>query len=124
MKHSGNIIYIYIYIHIHLKFIFIFIYIIICSTLPLTIHIEPITMWKFNIYAVMSDSMSGKSSPMGGISASETDEVKRMFLETNPVLLGVTICVSLLHSLFEMLAFKNGKNKIKIKNDIYIYIYL
>ncbi|KAI9305745.1 cleft lip and palate transmembrane protein 1-domain-containing protein [Cunninghamella echinulata] len=78
------------------------------STLPLIIHLEPISMWKFNIYATMTDAMNGGSTnPMGGISASETDEVKRMFLETNPVLLGVTICVSLLHSLFEMLAFKN-----------------
>ena len=30
-------------------------------------------------------------------------------LETNPYLLGVTIVVSIVHSIFEFLAFKNGK---------------
>ncbi|KAI9012160.1 cleft lip and palate transmembrane protein 1-domain-containing protein [Phycomyces nitens] len=78
------------------------------STLPLTIHFEPIAMWKFNIYAVFDDSMKQQANnPLGGMSSSETDEVKRMFMETNPVLLGTTLVVSLLHSLFEFLAFKN-----------------
>ncbi|RUS30266.1 hypothetical protein BC938DRAFT_479641 [Jimgerdemannia flammicorona] len=51
---------------------------------------------------------------MGGATAGEMDEVKhamhliqRMLLETNPILLGTTIVVSLFHSLFEFLAFKN-----------------
>lgn len=30
-------------------------------------------------------------------------------LETNPYLLGLTIVVSIVHSIFEFLAFKNGK---------------
>ncbi|KAI8970372.1 cleft lip and palate transmembrane protein 1-domain-containing protein [Mycotypha africana] len=78
------------------------------STLPLNIRIEPISMWKFNIYSTLDDSMKQQAnSPMGGMSSSDLDEVKRMFLETNPLLLGTTIAVSLLHSLFEMLAFKN-----------------
>ncbi|KAF7728107.1 hypothetical protein EC973_006622 [Apophysomyces ossiformis] len=78
------------------------------NTLPLTIHLEPISMWKFNIYAMFDESMKQQANnPLGGMSASEMDEVKRMFLETNPILLGTTIAVSLLHSLFEMLAFKN-----------------
>ncbi|RUP50719.1 cleft lip and palate transmembrane protein 1-domain-containing protein, partial [Jimgerdemannia flammicorona] len=33
--------------------------------------------------------------------------IQRMLLETNPILLGTTIVVSLFHSLFEFLAFKN-----------------
>jgi hypothetical protein len=37
----------------------------------------------------------------------EADVLRRMFLETNPILLGVTIIVSCLHMLFDMLAFKN-----------------
>ncbi|KAI8335347.1 cleft lip and palate transmembrane protein 1-domain-containing protein [Chlamydoabsidia padenii] len=80
------------------------------NTLPLTIHVEPLSMMKFNIYATMGEMMNAQQStesPMGGMSSSETDEIKRMFLETNPILLAVTISVSLLHSLFEMLAFKN-----------------
>ncbi|KAI8994572.1 cleft lip and palate transmembrane protein 1-domain-containing protein [Pilobolus umbonatus] len=78
------------------------------TTLPLVIRLEPISLWKFNIFATLDDSMKQQASnPLGGMSASDIDEVKRMFLETNPVLLGTTIAVSLLHSLFEMLAFKN-----------------
>ena len=76
----------------------------------MTIHVEPMTLWKFNIFASISDSMNAQASnPMNGMSAGEMDEVKRMFLETNPVLLAVTVSVSILHSVFEMLAFKNGK---------------
>lgn len=30
-------------------------------------------------------------------------------LDTNPYLLGLTVAVSILHSIFEFLAFKNGK---------------
>ncbi|KAI8381330.1 cleft lip and palate transmembrane protein 1-domain-containing protein [Radiomyces spectabilis] len=78
------------------------------SVLPLTIHLEPLSMWKFNIYASFDESMKQQAnSAFGGMSSGEMDEVKRMFMETNPILLGTTICVSLLHSLFEMLAFKN-----------------
>ncbi|CEP11867.1 hypothetical protein [Parasitella parasitica] len=77
-------------------------------SLPLNIRIEPISMWKFNIFASLDDSMKQQAnSPIGGMSSRDMDEIKRMFLETNPVLLGTTIAVSCLHSLFEMLAFKN-----------------
>lgn len=37
----------------------------------------------------------------------EFDEIKRIFLETNPWFLGVTMFVSILHSVFDFLAFKN-----------------
>ena len=33
---------------------------------------------------------------------------QRTMLETNPYILGVTIVVSLVHTVFEFLAFKNG----------------
>ncbi|KAI8853876.1 cleft lip and palate transmembrane protein 1-domain-containing protein [Chytridium lagenaria] len=44
---------------------------------------------------------------MMGVEQKETDEIKRMFLETNPILLALTVFVSLLHSVFDFLAFKN-----------------
>jgi len=37
----------------------------------------------------------------------EYDEYKRMWIETDPILFMVTAVVSCLHSVFEMLAFKN-----------------
>jgi len=37
----------------------------------------------------------------------DLDEMKRMWIETDKILLTVTMFVSLLHSVFEILAFKN-----------------
>jgi hypothetical protein len=42
-----------------------------------------------------------------GIDQLDFDELKRMWLETDKILLGVTFVVSCLHSVFEILAFKN-----------------
>ena len=45
----------------------------------------------------------------------ESDELKRVLLEGNPIFLGLTFFVSLLHSVFDFFAFKNDigfwKNK-------------
>ncbi len=38
------------------------------------------------------------------------DELKEMVLDSNPYLFGLTMIVSVLHSLFEFLALKNGIN--------------
>lgn len=37
----------------------------------------------------------------------EIDDLKRIFLEGNPYLLALTMCVSMLHTVFDALAFKN-----------------
>ena len=39
----------------------------------------------------------------------DQDTIKEAFLETSPYLLALTMVISLLHSVFEFLAFKNGK---------------
>ena len=36
-----------------------------------------------------------------------SDEIRRLLMESNPYLLGVTIVVTILHTIFDMLAFKN-----------------
>lgn len=46
------------------------------------------------------------------------DEMKRMFIETDPILLSVTIIVSLLHTVFEVLAFRNDINFWKTKDSM------
>lgn len=38
----------------------------------------------------------------------EADSVKKMLSDTNPYLLGLTFAVSMLHMVFDFLAFKNG----------------
>jgi uncharacterized membrane protein SpoIIM required for sporulation len=50
----------------------------------------------------MTDSFDKQPSS----SATEIDEMKRMLTETNPILLITTMIVTLLHGLFEILAFK------------------
>ena len=47
-------------------------------------------------------------SSLGSHGEGDIDEMKRMLLETSPYLLGLTVAVSALHSLFEILAFKSG----------------
>lgn len=44
----------------------------------------------------------------------EQDTLKEAFLDTNPYLLALTFVVSILHSIFEFLAFKNGETAFHI----------
>lgn len=78
-------------------------------TLPLRVQFHPLSFFKFTIYASMGASLEAQatSGPMGGGGGSEMDELKHMLLETNPWLLAVTILVTLLHTVFEFLAFSS-----------------
>jgi hypothetical protein len=42
----------------------------------------------------------------------DQDSLKEALLETSPYLLALTFAVSILHSIFEILAFKNGQFKL------------
>jgi len=46
------------------------------------------------------------------------DEIKRMLVETNPYLLGLTGLVTILHMVFEMLAFTNDVSHWRKKNEM------
>jgi hypothetical protein len=46
------------------------------------------------------------------------DEYKRIWLETDPWLFGITCLVTVLHTVFELLAFKSDVNFWKGKEDI------
>lgn len=48
----------------------------------------------------------------------DDDSVKVALLETNPILLGVTIAVSLLHTVLEFLAFKNDIQFWRSRKDL------
>ncbi|GAB4824016.1 hypothetical protein N2152v2_011062 [Parachlorella kessleri] len=54
----------------------------------------------------------------GAMGEGESDEVKRIFLEGNPVFLGLTMVVSMLHSVFDILAFKNDIGFWKDKKNV------
>ena len=49
------------------------------------------------------------ASLMGDEEDEDQDSIKEAFLETNFYLLIMTFVVSIVHSVFEFLAFKNGK---------------
>lgn len=78
--------------------------------LPLHLTFQPISMFKFQLY--MAQAMRHKWANSFGMdmmqeSEEEQDSIKEAFLETSPYLLGLTVIVSITHSVFEFLAFKN-----------------
>lgn len=79
------------------------------KTVHLSLTFQPISMMKFQLYA--AQGMRNKWSSMLGAEAleneDEQDYIKEALLETSPILLGMTIVVSIAHSVFEFLAFKN-----------------
>lgn len=84
------------------------------KTLPIHIDLSNMAYWKFNIMASVDENMksnqraiaNGASGPGGG-DGSEFEEIKRVLVDTNIYLLSTTVFVTILHMLFEMLAFKN-----------------
>ncbi|RCV33756.1 hypothetical protein SEVIR_7G115500v4 [Setaria viridis] len=83
--------------------------------LPLNLEVGPMSMTKWQLFLQIEQSFQVHRS-YGSMLEGEADELKRVFLEGNPYLLGLTMVVSLLHSLFDFLAFKNdiqfwNKNK-------------
>lgn len=55
---------------------------------------------------------------MGLLQDSDYDEYKRIWLETDPILFTVTAVVSMLHTIFEFLAFKNDIQFWNGKEDV------
>ncbi|KAF0700308.1 Aste57867_9121 [Aphanomyces stellatus] len=76
------------------------------TTLPLELTYYPITLFKFGMYNQMGENFKNQQR-MGTGSRKDADAMKKLFVETNPYLLGVTVVVSILHTVFDMLAFKN-----------------
>lgn len=64
------------------------------------------SMWHWQLLTQMDKSFESQKG-MGLQAEGESDEVKRVLLEGNPVLLAITFVVSMLHTVFDMLAFKN-----------------
>ncbi|TFL05805.1 cleft lip and palate transmembrane protein 1-domain-containing protein [Pterulicium gracile] len=86
-------------------------------TLPITINFQPMSFMKFQLFATMTHGFNEAAKNQGGGTA-EFDEIKRMLLETNPWFLGLTALVSVLHMIFEMLAFKNDVTHWKEKKEM------
>lgn len=72
----------------------------------LDVTILPLPMWKLAMYKQFEASMKAQSD-MGFSAQDAADETKRIFLETNPYFLMLTGLVTVMHVLFEYLAFAN-----------------
>nr|XP_018898247.1 PREDICTED: cleft lip and palate transmembrane protein 1 homolog [Bemisia tabaci] len=83
------------------------------TTEELDLHItyQPISLIRWQIYSAQSMRNKWTSNLLGDTFAEEEDEdqdsLKEALLETSPYLIALTVAVSLLHSVFELLAFKN-----------------
>jgi hypothetical protein len=84
------------------------------KSVPLRITVNNMANWKFNIISSVDEGSKqsskqaayGGSAPGGG-DGTEWEMVKEILLDTNIWLLGTTGIVTILHMLFETLAFKN-----------------
>ncbi|KAL8281049.1 hypothetical protein RQP46_006407 [Phenoliferia psychrophenolica] len=85
--------------------------------LPLRITLNPASFMKWQIMASLDDSMKTQAATTGG-GGGELDEVKRMLTETNPILLITTVIVTILHMLFEFLAFTSDITHWKNKKEL------
>lgn len=83
------------------------------STTPLlnlTLTFQPLSMFKWQMYS--AQTMRNRFNMLSGLMGEEEedqdqDSVKEAFLETNIYLLVCTFVISIVHSVFEFLAFKN-----------------
>ena len=78
------------------------------TRLPIHIDLNNQANWLYNI---------GGPLPPGGGDGSEFEMIKEVLLDTNTYLLITTIVVSILHMIFEMLAFKSDISHWKNKKD-------
>lgn len=93
--------------------------------LPLNIQLTNMKNWKYSMYAAMDDGMKRtqmQAATTGQVTAagdgSEFEKFKEILLDTNSYLLGTTFFVSILHMIFEALAFKNDIAHWRKKKDV------
>ncbi|KAK2594891.1 hypothetical protein QQS21_007390 [Conoideocrella luteorostrata] len=92
--------------------------------LPLHIDLTNMAMWKFSTLASIDlnskenarKAAFGQSLPTGG-DGSEIEMVKEVLIDTNPILLGITIFVSIAHVILETLAFGSDIAHYRKKKD-------
>lgn len=94
------------------------------TTLPINVGVSTLAGWQFSVMCSMDEGMKqtarkaahGESTPGGG-DGSEMELIKETLLDTNPWLLGTTVFASVLHMIFELLAFKSDVGHWRKKKD-------
>lgn len=96
------------------------------TSVPLNINLYNMANWKYSILASMDEGIKqqqhatafGQSNPNpAGGDGSEFEKFKEILLDSNPYLLATTFIVSILHMVFEGLAFKNDISHWRKKKD-------
>ncbi len=88
------------------------------SSTNIEISVNDVSFWKWQLMTQMEESWNKQSALNDGDDDSSTDMLRTMLLETNPILLAVTFIVSVLHTIFDILAFKNDINFFKGKKSM------
>ncbi|KAL4763557.1 CLPTM1 family protein [Aspergillus foveolatus] len=94
------------------------------ETIPLRFTLQNLQNWKFAMMASLDENAKqtakqaafGGTTPGGG-DGSEFEMIKEVLLDTNIWLLGTTGVVTILHMIFETLAFKNDISHWRKKKD-------
>jgi hypothetical protein len=94
------------------------------KTVPLNLQLKNLANWQYSIMASMDEGQKqtsmaaaqGQPAPGGG-DGSEFEMIKEVLLDTNIYLLSTTFFVSILHMIFEGLAFKNDISHWRNKKD-------
>ncbi|OAL55176.1 cleft lip and palate transmembrane 1 [Pyrenochaeta sp. DS3sAY3a] len=94
------------------------------TTLPLNVNLNNLAHWKYNLFASVDENLNanakaaaaGQSTPGGG-DGSEMEMFKEILIDSNSYLLAITAVASVLHMIFEMLAFKNDVQHWRKKKD-------
>ena len=94
------------------------------GTLPMNVRVSTLASWQFTMMSTMDEGMKesarkaarGEKTPGGG-DGSEMELFKETLLNTNSWLLGTTAVVSILHMIFELLAFKSDVGHWRKKKD-------
>ena len=78
------------------------------DSVPLKVSLCPISQWKLMMQTQMAAQYEQQSQwGMTSNNENDDDEMRRLLMESNPYFLGLTMIVTLLHTLFDFLAFKN-----------------
>ncbi|KAK3997473.1 cleft lip and palate transmembrane protein 1-domain-containing protein [Cladorrhinum sp. PSN332] len=94
------------------------------KTLPIRVDLNNMADWKFKTMSSIEmnakeqarQAAFGHSLPGGG-DGSEIEMIKEIFMDTNPILLSITIVVSILHMILETLAFGSDIAHYRKKKD-------
>ncbi|KUI71602.1 Cleft lip and palate transmembrane protein 1 [Cytospora mali] len=94
------------------------------KTLPVHIELNNLAQWKFQLMSTIElggresarQAAFGNPAPGGG-DGSEIEMIKEIFLDTNPILLSITIVVSIAHIILETLAFGSDIAHYRKKKD-------